>query len=778
MATMLCRRRGRSSALLAALLSFSSTATVYGATIHVVINAHQQLTLGATRSPDSPLIPSTLPPVLALIMAGNACTTVRMPANGSPKPFVLFVRAGGCTFDQKMQNALQVGAAALIVAKTLAQQYEIDVMPEAPARALQLANPCAVDCRRGRGLVDASTLKVADILAGLPGHCPTVAYDSPQCGTELCAFSSKGLNASASGGSVREVCCALDTSSLQMVLPNASSARGDVPALYLHLSFGQRLMRECGGRSGGSGGGASGGEERARLSTCQVRLEEADTDVEPSGSGWDGSALLIFAIGVGSAALAAWLAGNDQHEEDREARESSEAAPSAEISQATLDVSSALAFPLMASALLVTLYFLLQAGITSLILLGINLLYVLATASASASLLFLPLVARCLPTLSRRLLRVPSWLGGVLPMGEAVALLLALATSATWFLRRRHAWMWLLQDVLSVCVCVMFVRAMRLPSLRVAAVLLGLMFCYDIFMVFISPMLFKRSIMVAVATAGAPTASVSAAGTCDRTEGDTFPMLFLAPRLAPLSTPYEHIYAPPLPPLPPPPPPLLSLSGDAAEDDDKAGGFWQPTRGGLLWRLSGASREFGMLGLGDVVLPALALCFARRVDLARRDEGAVGSLGGGGARSAAAGGGGGGSGGGDGGGLGYFGWAVGGYALGLGITLAANAYDWTFNDVKGQPALLYLVPGVLGSLLLRSRLHGEMRELFTGSTLVKQPTSPPPTPTNDDGGSSDGNGSGGSDGSMWPLLFQKRGGAATTAPSGHQMMMVPAKEAM
>ena len=94
--------------------------------------------------------------------------------------------------------------------------------------------------------------------------------------------------------------------------------------------------------------------------------------------------------------------------------------------------------------------------------------------------------------------------------------------------------MWLVQNALSACICILFTRTLRLPSLRVAAVFLGLMFLYDIFMVFISPMIFKRSIMVAVATAGASTASVAPSGVCTRTEGDTFPMLFLVPHLAPL----------------------------------------------------------------------------------------------------------------------------------------------------------------------------------------------------------------------------------------------------
>ena len=93
---------------------------------------------------------------------------------------------------------------------------------------------------------------------------------------------------------------------------------------------------------------------------------------------------------------------------------------------------------------------------------------------------------------------------------------------------------------------------------------------------------------------------------------------------------------------------------------------------------SGASHEFGMLGLGDVVLPALTLAFARRVDLAQQADTAAAQpvparllqprRASGCARGCG----------------GCFLWAVVGYAIGLAVTLAANAYGWTINDVKGQ----------------------------------------------------------------------------------------------
>lgn len=195
--------------------------------------------------------------------------------------------------------------------------------------------------------------------------------------------------------------------------------------------------------------------------------------------------------------------------------------------------------------------------------------------------------------------------------------------------------------------------------------------------------LFKDSVMVAVATAGAPTASVGASGKCERTEGEAMPMLMMIPRLSAYLFPLEGAYSPPLPTPP--------------------GAGRDPRVGGLLWRLSGADGEFAMIGLGDIVLPALALAFGRRIDLASsaaRGEPAPR--------------------------FGYFGWTVAGYAIGLAVTLCANAYGWTFNGVEGQPALLYLVPGVVGSQLVRSALRGELSDVWEGSPLPQPPANMSP----------------------------------------------------
>ena len=148
----------------------------------------------------------------------------------------------------------------------------------------------------------------------------------------------------------------------------------------------------------------------------------------------------------------------------------------------------------------------------------------------------------------------------------------------------------------------------RLPNIKVSSVLLILFFLYDIFMVFISPLIFKSSVMVEVATAGGATSnpSVEPSGeqTCARTAEERIPMLFLVPRM------------------------------------DWRGGY-------------------GMLGLGDIVMPGLLLSFALRYDVLKRHS--VKRM--------------------------YFTRLMIGYMVGLFLAFLANYMQWTFNGVKGQVRL-------------------------------------------------------------------------------------------
>jgi len=92
---------------------------------------------------------------------------------------------------------------------------------------------------------------------------------------------------------------------------------------------------------------------------------------------------------------------------------------------------------------------------------------------------------------------------------------------------------------------------------------------------------------------------------------------------------------------------------------------------------------FSLLGLGDIVVPGLLLAFTMRYDES-------GEPGRGGARRDL-----------------YFAWALGAYALGLGLTFLANT-----ATSSPQPALVYLSPATVGVVALLGAARGELPRLL------------------------------------------------------------------
>ena len=673
------------------LLALFSATLAHPAVIQAVLDG-RSLTLKAQCTKGAPLSAK-----LGLLSAGHACTATinSAPAN----PFALFARSGECSLEAKIRTALAVGASVLIVADTLTTLYA--PLPNDTSASLVLANPCSVYCDAGRGMVDARGVDLSDVLSGLVGQCPPPdTYSGKRCPTNLCAFSSFPNSSSP----MREVCCVLEP---QMPPVAAPAATYSVPVLSISLALGMVLEGTC---------STSTFPDTGLLSRCSLHVtSEAHAPRSAWDSAWDGSALIVWVIATGTAALASYLAASEHKMQDQEVwtalrdnkRTPDLAADLASVAASTLDATTAVAFLMMASASLLTLYFLLQVGLASVLLFLINLAFILVTATASAEVFLLPLLMTLCPSdlqeASIRLSRaavtsaapdaasacaetaVPAEATRTAPPAaedsEAMQLLhlvsslTALAISISWFIYRKEPWMWLVQDGLSMAVCILFVRTIRLPSLKLATLFLGLMFLYDTCMVFVSPLVFHKSVMLEVATAGTSTRSIGEHGQCVRTRGENMPMLMAVPRISPYTSVYDGVFSPPLPLLPP----LLAEEALGMES-------W-------LWRLSGAPGDYGMIGLGDIVLPALAIAYGRRVDLATAPDAWFG----------------------------YYTFAVVGYAVGLLTTLAANAYGWTFNGVQGQPALLYLVPGVIGFQLLRAVIACELQPTWEGQQLPQLP---------------------------------------------------------
>jgi len=89
-----------------------------------------------------------------------------------------------------------------------------------------------------------------------------------------------------------------------------------------------------------------------------------------------------------------------------------------------------------------------------------------------------------------------------LELRQMLLLILSISTTVVWAVFRKSDWSWGLQDFLGILFSINMLKVLRLPSLKICSVLLGLLFFYDIFFVFITPLFMPggKSVMVEVAT--------------------------------------------------------------------------------------------------------------------------------------------------------------------------------------------------------------------------------------------------------------------------------------
>lgn len=308
----------------------------------------------------------------------------------------------------------------------------------------------------------------------------------------------------------------------------------------------------------------------------------------------------------------------------------------------TLDRSQALMIPVMSSLSLLTMFYLFSS--VSQLLTGF-------TAIASISSLYFcfspyishvksqlslsdPFVSRCC---SKSFTRI-----------QALLLFLCISTVAAWLVSGH----WILNNMLGISLCIAFVSHVRLPNIKVCAMLLVCLFVYDIFWVFYSEMFFGANVMVAVATQQASNPVHTVANSL------SLPGLQLITKK--LELPVKIVF----------PRNLLGgiVPGNAASD-------------------------FMMLGLGDMAIPsmllALVLCFDHRKDKEIASPLDISTQKG----------------------HKYIWYATCGYAIGLVAALAAGILTHS-----PQPALLYLVPSTLGPIVVISWSRKELKELWEGST--------------------------------------------------------------
>ncbi|XP_076438924.1 signal peptide peptidase-like 2B [Babylonia areolata] len=134
---------------------------------------------------------------------------------------------------------------------------------------------------------------------------------------------------------------------------------------------------------------------------------------------------------------------------------------------------------------------------------------------------FLPLWRRLVPCPGRVPVRRVPCMARPPQVRSLFLVLLCAGFVAVWVVFRHQSFAWILQDIIGFCFCLYVMRALLMPSLRACTVLLGLLFIYDIFFVFITPLFTKNgeSVMIKVATGG------------DSQTGEQMPTVFKMPYL-------------------------------------------------------------------------------------------------------------------------------------------------------------------------------------------------------------------------------------------------------
>ncbi|KAK6636557.1 Signal peptide peptidase-like 3 [Polyplax serrata] len=309
----------------------------------------------------------------------------------------------------------------------------------------------------------------------------------------------------------------------------------------------------------------------------------------------------------------------------------------------TLDTIQALCLPLGASISLLIMFFFFDS---------MQMLFAICTAiiaTVALAFLLLPMCQYIIRPCSDGN-KISFGICGRFTGAELLSFFLAVFIVCIWVLTGH----WILMDAMGMGLCVAFIAFVRLPSLKVSTLLLTGLLIYDVFWVFFSSYIFNANVMVKVATRPADN-----------------PVGMVARRL--------HL-------------------GGVVKDAPKLS-----LPGKLVFPSMNHAGHFSMLGLGDIVMPGLLLCFVLRYDAYKKSQlNHLGELGVPPPKHLSS--------------ITYFHCSLLGYFLGL---VTATVSSEVFK--AAQPALLYLVPFTLLPLLTMAYLKGDLRRMWSEPFISHPP---------------------------------------------------------
>eukprot|EP00420_Gonyaulax_spinifera_P021297 CAMPEP_0197897656 /NCGR_PEP_ID=MMETSP1439-20131203/42298_1 /TAXON_ID=66791 /ORGANISM="Gonyaulax spinifera, Strain CCMP409" /LENGTH=529 /DNA_ID=CAMNT_0043518297 /DNA_START=93 /DNA_END=1682 /DNA_ORIENTATION=- len=214
------------------------------------------------------------------------------------------------------------------------------------------------------------------------------------------------------------------------------------------------------------------------------------------------SEVFMGALAVVLVMLGAWHSVEDLRRPEDKARFNEEVV--------AVEERSGIQFVAFGSVMLTVLFFFMKYLIYVL-------LFVFATGAISTTTMLLePVLAAWCPALrAHRACTLPKrlaeWLGvqEEHTWGDIIAECIGAVLAVSFLMfRNNDDFGWMLQNMIAVMLLLTIQRTLRLPNLKVGTWLLICTFFFDIFWVFLSPYIFKKSVMIEVATGGGTGQSV------------------------------------------------------------------------------------------------------------------------------------------------------------------------------------------------------------------------------------------------------------------------------
>ncbi|KAL8490296.1 hypothetical protein ACS0TY_025992 [Phlomoides rotata] len=259
----------------------------------------------------------------------------------------------------------------------------------------------------------------------------------------------------------------------------------------------------------------TGGEELKRSITDGKKVELLI--YAPSHPIIDYSVVFLWMMAVGTvltASLWSKITESEQSDESRNELSPKESDAAAAKDEEILHITtkSAVIFVISASSFLLLLYFFMSASFVWVLIV----LFCIGGIEGMHTCITQLISSKC-KDYGQKTVNLP--LLGEMAVASLVVLIFCILFAVIWAATRMASFSWIGQDILGIFMMISVLQLAQLPNIKVATVLLCCAFVYDIFWVFLSPYIFRDSVMIAVAKG-------------NNSGGESIPMLLRVPRLA------------------------------------------------------------------------------------------------------------------------------------------------------------------------------------------------------------------------------------------------------